>query len=392
MDPTAKENLSVADTSSYQEAARLYADAVQDLFAPAHPSPAGRAAHDLPSAADMVERAERLAPLSANLTRATAERLADENSGVRAEAAARLLAKALSDVEISRYLLLAARRAEGGSASTRGPITAPGQAIPPDIQDSLSLLVCSLEETTLPTPTRAVIAVTDLPSARTQLTRMIDESLNLIQLQAAKTGQAAIGGLMALGMAQVVQAAGIVGMQVAEALGQTEKATRLYMSMRDFAVSAYESLLALLGPTLAQMAANQVVTWLSEIVEGEQFAKLVARLYETAQTNEYLNQVVIGSQANLEQFVVAIQGVDELKERYEHQTGLVNKVLQGFGLLNVAAVAILPQARLFMAAVYIVAAAYVVLAGADFVDAQRVKLLDRVPGVRQTVENSLIMA
>ena len=42
-----------------------------------------------------------------------------------------------------------------------------------------------------------------------------------------------------------------------------------------------------------------------------------------------------------------------------------------------------------MAAAYSAIMGYAVLAGADYVDAERVKLLNRVPGVRQVVEQCL---
>jgi hypothetical protein len=42
-----------------------------------------------------------------------------------------------------------------------------------------------------------------------------------------------------------------------------------------------------------------------------------------------------------------------------------------------------------MAAAYSAILGYAVLVGADYVDAERVKLLNRVPGVRQVVEQSL---
>jgi hypothetical protein len=42
-----------------------------------------------------------------------------------------------------------------------------------------------------------------------------------------------------------------------------------------------------------------------------------------------------------------------------------------------------------LAAAYIVLGGYVILLGADYVDAQRVQWLDRVPGVRRVVQVSL---
>jgi hypothetical protein len=43
-----------------------------------------------------------------------------------------------------------------------------------------------------------------------------------------------------------------------------------------------------------------------------------------------------------------------------------------------------------MAAAYLVVSAYVILAGADYVDAPRLKILNRVPGVRTVVVADLI--
>jgi len=42
-----------------------------------------------------------------------------------------------------------------------------------------------------------------------------------------------------------------------------------------------------------------------------------------------------------------------------------------------------------MAAAYLVIAGYAILTGADYVDAARLKFLNRVPGVRQVVETSI---
>ena len=54
--------------------------------------------------------------------------------------------------------------------------------------------------------------------------------------------------------------------------------------------------------------------------------------------------------------------------------------------------AVLPFGTAIMAAVYIVLCAYVVLTGADYVDSERFKLLNRFPGIRQVVEANLASA
>ena len=165
--------------------------------------------------------------------------------------------------------------------------------------------------------------------------------------------------------------------------------TRLFALVRDYAPSAYNALVALLGPAVAQSAAQQVLAWVNDVAGGEQFRKLLAQFYETKQTAEHLDTVVTGSQADLSKFAIAIQDVDGLSTGFRQQLDLVDKLLRGFRLVGGAAAVAIPQATVLLAAAYIVITGYAVLAGADYVDAERIKLLNRVPGVRQVVEGSL---
>jgi hypothetical protein len=50
----------------------------------------------------------------------------------------------------------------------------------------------------------------------------------------------------------------------------------------------------------------------------------------------------------------------------------------------------LPQGTLVFVAIYLLIGGYVVLAGGEYVDAQRLKRIDRVPGVRKVVEMKLV--
>jgi hypothetical protein len=193
-------------------------------------------------------------------------------------------------------------------------------------------------------------------------------------------------------MSEVASAAGIVGMDIATKIGVGAQVTRLVGLFREFALNAYNSLAELLGPGIAKLAAQQVVTWVSDVVQGEQFGKLLDRLYETAQTTQQVGQVATASQAELDKFVAAIQGVDALSGQYGQQIGLIEKLLQGLRLFGSVPAAALPYGRLLLAAAYIVLAAYVILAGADLVDAPKLKGLDRVPGVCKIVESNLAAA
>lgn len=129
--------------------------------------------------------------------------------------------------------------------------------------------------------------------------------------------------------------------------------------------------------------------WLKELNSGLSFSQLVEKLYETKQTSQDLHQKVDESKDPLDQLVAVTQAVELLNEGYRKQTKLAAKFLTGVKWVGSLSTAILPQAKLFLALAYLLLGGYVVLAGADYVDARRFRLLDRVPGVRRTVENNL---
>ena len=181
-------------------------------------------------------------------------------------------------------------------------------------------------------------------------------------------------------------AAGIVGMDIAEALGQAEKVTRLYELFRSYVTGAVESLIALVGRPALEAATNQALEWIGELTEGKLFAQLLQKLYETDNTIEALKLEIEASQADLEQFVTAIEDVDKLDSAFHEQIKLAEKLLTGLRFVGGLAAATLPAGQLIMAGIYLVLGIYIVAAGGDYVDAPRLEFMDRVPGVRQVVE------
>ena len=214
--------------------------------------------------------------------------------------------------------------------------------------------------------------------------------MTLIRDRAGKSGQTAISGLLVLGVADVARAAGVVGLELAAALGMSAKVTRLYSAFHEFALNAYNSLVALLGPTLAQTAAQQALAWVNDVVQGQKFSELLEKLYETGNTGKTIDQEVNASQAALGKFVAAIQGVDALGEKFGQQIGTIDKLLKGLRLFGAVPTTVVPQGKLLVGAAYVVIGSYVVLAGADFVDAPNLRWLDRVPGVRRVVETNVV--
>jgi hypothetical protein len=374
----------VASRSSYDTIARAYADGVRLLLTPTL-STVERAAPAPASTDALTAQATALAGRSAELRQATTADLAAADAGERVRASTRLLAQAVTDLQISAYLLQVAQ-GEGTERTVRSAErSAEADFSTFDIEETLAILTGDEAAAV----TRAAVLPPDLPSARGQLSGLAVATLNSIEGRAAKTGQTAVSGLLVLGVGQVAQAAGIVGLDIAQALGVADKATKIYALVRDYALSAYNALVALLGPAVAQSAAQQVLAWVNDVAAGEQFRKLLTQLYGTKQTAELLDALVSESQADLSKFVIAIQDVDGLNTGFQQQLDLVDKLLRGFRLVGGAAAVAIPQAAVLLAAAYIAITGYAVLAGADYVDAERVKLLNRVPGVRQVVEQAL---
>ncbi len=80
------------------------------------------------------------------------------------------------------------------------------------------------------------------------------------------------------------------------------------------------------------------------------------------------------------------------KIKFGQQIGTIDRLLKGLRLFSAVPTTVVPQGKLLMAAAYIVIGGYVVLAGADFVDAPHLRWLNRVPGVHQVVATNLVGA
>ena len=375
-------------TQSYRQAASAYADGARAFFAPGPKAAAERAGAGPVPVSELAGRAERLAPLSAELTGAASAELAAEDPAVRLQASICLLAKALTDLEVSNALFRAAEEGEAGPQGGRRLEEAErGAAVtrPADLDNTLQLLLGEEPERA----ERGSDLPTTVEAARTQLAGNAKTTLMLIRDRAATTGWETLGGVAGIGVGKLAQAAGLVGMDIAEALGQAANLTRLYGLVRDFLGQAIASIKSLLGPVAAQAAGDEVVGWIKGAATGKKFALLVEKLYQTEPTAAALAKLAKDSPADLQKLVVAIQGVDALEAAYRKQIGLVGKILKVCKYVKLVPAVALPQGQLVLAAVYILVGGYVVLAGGDYVDAQRLKLIDRVPGVRRVLEASL---
>jgi len=377
----------MSPTDAFAEAAAAYADGVQVLFAPSGVPTGERGGTGPVSYEDLTAQAEQLAPVSEQLIREAEAQLEDEDPMARIQASTSLMAKAFTDLQVSAYLLQAAMEQEEEyefadestgrerSRSSMGP------------DEDLLKLVTGDPEAVVPAADRSGRSVPgSVPDARVALSNSVDDAIDLISSRAGRVGQSALSGLVGVGATELVNAAGIVGMDIAEALGQAEKAAKLYELFRSYITSAVESLIALVGRPALESATNQALEWVNELKEGKLFGEMLIRLYGTSQTVGQLRLEIAASQAGLERFVAAIQDVDKLDSAFHQQIKLAEKLLKGLRFVGGISAAALPASKLILAGVYMVLGVYIVAAGGDYVDSPRLQFLDRVPGVRQVVE------
>ena len=164
--------------------------------------------------------------------------------------------------------------------------------------------------------------------------------------------------------------------------------TVIMIASKDFSEESMKVAEAIEGQ-LSDLAVNFHVEWVDELREGGVLDELLERQFETAQTREDLSRLAARSQAELAEFQAAIQDVDGLDAAFRQQVDLVEKLPPKLKYVALVPAAVLPQGRLLLAATYLVLGAYVILAGADYLDSRRLQLLQRVPGVRQAVEAAL---
>ncbi|MEG3918006.1 hypothetical protein QUA07_02520 [Microcoleus sp. T3_A4] len=375
--------MNIQDSSP--EIAQDYAEKVRLLFARSGEPTGERGGRGPTSPQDLAQQAESLSPVSASLTQALAVQQTEADPTMRFQVSVKLLAKALTDLEISAYLYQAARDEEYGTILSNNQSGERSAADLGSIEENLQVIL-GKKEVSSQIVERGETEITDLPTARIELLNTVVDTLDLILERASKTGQSALTRVMSLSVAELAQAVGFVGMDIAGVLGQTENVTRLYNMCRDFFKGAYESIIELLGRPLAQTAAQQVLEWIQEIQDGAKLNEILERFYQTEQTSQHLQQLVDNSQANLEQFITAIQSVSKLDVAYRQQINWAEKVLQGLKRFGTLAAAALPQGELLIAALSITLGGYVILVGADYVDSPKLTLLNCVPGVRHIVE------
>jgi hypothetical protein len=327
--------------------------------------------------------------------------LDDDDPVLRAQGEARLLATALTDLLVGLYLYGVAQGgqepppgAEAVQARDFGAGGAPA-APAPDWQPSREEIEDTLRTLTADAPKApaaagsASAAPAEARAARFKLAGEVVDTILAIRSETVAAGQTVFNGLLGIGAGAVAEAAGQVGLNIARASGEADKALQIYDLFREFAFRSYEALMTLIGTHMAQATADQVVAWLAQLRSGEELGRLLDRTYGIHQLGAKLGDLVASSQASPEKFTAAALALATLRTHYDTQTNLVRRLLRGLVLFGIAPAIFLPEGGWLLAAAFIALTGYIVLAGADFLDAPGYQPLDRVPGVRHIVEQAL---
>ena len=377
-------------TDAYTATAQAYVDGVRSLSLPRAATRERGGLLAPVSYEELANRADQLSSASDSLTTEAARKL---NAAVelksKAEASTQLLAKVATDLEVGIYLLRAADNEDADVNLAQATRTERG--VSSAVVDEQLLKIISGQAASLPARMeRGAGLPQDSKRARLMLSETVDNVLLSIRDQASETGKEAFKGVLGIGLGQIGQAAGHLGLGIAQYFGQAEKLSRLYTLFRNFVSHAYDSIVALLGQNIAQAAGQQVVKWVDEVKEPKLFGNMIEWTFQIDKTLATLKPLILSSEAERPKVALAYEQVNALKDSYAWQAGLANKTMKWLGYLGGIPAAILPYGPLILGTVYVGLRAYIVLLGADYVDAERLKLLNRVAGVSRIVKANMI--
>jgi hypothetical protein len=318
------------------------------------------------------------------MANAAAKQLKNKSAARRAEASAQLLAKACLDLDVSQRLIEQAQ-AEQGGAKPKSITRSAASRAPADLLDVI-------EGKAAPSKTKSVRS-RGVGATKESLATFSVATTQLIVERATNTGVESLGKILALGAFELIKGLELATVDVGAMLGKGEKVSMLIQLGKDYIAKAFDALKNLLGPQLFEMAMKLAREQLEKLKtkKDEWTAKAIEKLYETEKTNKAVIALIAERNAPAEKIDAASQGILSLSDAFAKQVALIQKFYGYVGYANLLPMASIPQAKLVIALVYLLLGGYIVVAGADFVDAPNldVKILNRVPGVKTVVEMAL---
>lgn len=368
----------MAETTSSAERRQLaaaYASGVREALAPA--------ATRGPAETLAFAPAPDLLPASRALTAAAGAGLVAPDPQEVAAAEVQLLAGAALD------LLLAGQLAGSAAPAVRGyaaELAGGGAGVLAADLDELQTIIVAPEAylvggvagrglRALPVPRTRGLAE---PAA--EMTSAVHAALAGIRGDVVTTGAHTVEGLLLLDAAMLREALGIVGGDLAGKLGLD--LAGISARAVQFVLAANEKILALVGLDAMSEARKQLERWLVQLREGTLFPSLAEHVLRTRATEAEIKRWLAAYQGSEAGLLLGRDQVTQLAGRFAAKMRVADKVAAGLALAKVIPPLMTPAGRIAVAAVYLGLLAYVVGSGYDHVDSDRIKLLDRVEGVR----------
>jgi hypothetical protein len=373
---------------SFQDAWQAYEQAVNDLYtlpaAVAEKPERGEAIY----AQHLEERGDAVVARAADVREALAANLEAPDVDRRELAALKLLATASYDLSIAGDILALeeAGPSERPERSARGAVLA--------MDDLRSVLEAPLEAglSGLLEAERAVLP-DDPQAARALLEKTIAQFLQDIPDDAASLSQSAVVAMGTISLGTLQSAAVLAGNEIlARVPGGVSIVVR---RVANLIVEAILKLQTAIGPEQEQQIREQVLQWLDDIQKKrDTVIGLLNKLYETPRIGAETRKLVAGAPASAEAkaYNQATQTLEGLLAGYEKTRGTLNGVLGVLTLVKAPLLAAVPWGPLAVYAAYVAILGYAVYSGGDYLDWYRTGQtvwLDRVPGLRTTVQKAL---
>lgn len=372
---------------SMQVTAAELTDALRSLMSTAETRAPGAPA----LAPDQVaQQADRLASLSADLASRTAAYVDAEDEAVRLGAEQHLLAQAALDLQIADALFAAAVQAGEAEApeairTTLAPPVSTAELLAL-LEMPLAQVGAAVQEAAEPTRgPRAAAAPQELVAAAGQT---IDQLLDGV----VDFGKDAVAGLAGLDTALLKQAAELISAELGKLVADLgEQVSRLVARALAFIVQAYDNLLAALGQEATSEMRRLIAEWLAQLQQGEALSGILATVYETRVSQQRISELVESSQAPPAAFAQTMEQVAALPPQFAARSKLSRQILAALAVIKRFPAARVPWVEVASAAIYLALLGFVVYVGGDYLDAPKLKRLDRVPGVVHVVETGLAM-
>ncbi len=220
----------------------------------------------------------------------------------------------------------------------------------------------------------------DLPSAAAELEVAVHAALAGIRGDVVATGAHIVEGLLLLDAAVLREALTAVGGDLAGRLGLD--LAGISAQVLRFVLAANDKLLALLGPEVLEEARKLLDAWIEQLRQGTLFPRLADRILRTRTVEAEVRRWAAAYQGPEDGLWAARDAVNRLAGRFAAKARLADKVVAGLAVAKVLPPLLTPAGRLAVAAAYLALLAYLIGSGYDHVDSDRIKLLDRVEGVR----------